>query len=171
MIRTSFSRIFSTRRLFLWFVYTIRPIHLRKANAFVKAHHRHNGGVQGAKFAISLLDEQGELIGVGIAGRPVGRILDDGLTLEITRVCVLPDHKNASSMIYGRLIKIGKGFGYKRIITYTLATESGASLRAVGAIPSAVVTGGGWNRKGRTRQEQPIYEEKKIRWVLWQAKT
>lgn len=152
-------------------MYRIRPIHLRKANAFVKAHHRHNGSVQGAKFAISLYDEQGELIGIGIAGRPVGRNLDDGLTLEITRVCVLEDHKNASSMIYGRLRQIGRKMGYERIITYTLATESGASLRAAGATKDAVVTGGGWNRKARTRQEQPIYEEKKVRWVLWQAKT
>jgi hypothetical protein len=69
-------------------------------------------------------------------------------------------------MIYARLRKIGKLMGYERIITCTLTTESGSSLRAVGATESAIVTGGGWNRKGRTRQEQPIYEGKKIRWDL-----
>jgi hypothetical protein len=54
--------------------------------------------------------------------------------------------------------------GYTRFITYTLPEESGASLRAVGATQEAVVTGGGWNRNGRQREERPIYKERKIRW-------
>ncbi len=147
-------------------MHSFRPISIRDANAFVKTHHRHNGPVQGGKFAVCLVDDNGDCVGVGIAGRPLSRLADDGTTLEITRVCVLPEQKNASSMIYSRLKKIGQLMGYKRFITYTLPTESGASLRAVGAEQSGTAKKGGWSRAGRLRRGQPIYGEKKIRWLL-----
>jgi hypothetical protein len=69
-------------------------------------------------------------------------------------------------MLYARLKQIGQLFGYKRLITYTLLSESGASLRAVGAQRSAVTKGGGWNRKSRPRRTREIYGERKIRWLL-----
>jgi hypothetical protein len=146
--------------------YSFKPITIKDANEFVGKHHRHNGPVQGGKFAVSLIDAEGRVVGVGIAGRPPGRLLDDGWTLEITRVCALEACKNVSSMLYSRLKKIGQLMGYRRFITYTLTSESGASLRAVGAVQSATVTGGGWDRKGRPRQEREIYGQKKIRWDL-----
>ena len=143
----------------------IIPISLKLANEFVEKHHRHNRRVQGHKWSLGLY-KNGELIGVGIVGRPVARLLDDGLTLEILRVCTTGE-KNANSMLYGRIAYIARLMGYKRIITYTLKKENGSSLRAVGAIPEAIVKRGSWDRPNRKRKEQKVYWEKKIRWRLW----
>ena len=66
---------------------------------------------------------------MAIAGRPVSRRLDDGLTLEITRVCTLGD-KNACSQLYGAICRIAREMGYKKVITYILASEPGTSLIA-----------------------------------------
>ena len=57
------------------------PISLKDANAFVAAHHRHHKSVTGHKFSIGC-EAEGRLVGVVIAGRPVSRYLDDGLTLD-----------------------------------------------------------------------------------------
>lgn len=66
-----------------------------------------------------------------MAGRPVARFFDDGLTLEVNRACT-DGTRNANSMLYGAVRRAAWGMGYRRIITYTQADESGASLRAAG---------------------------------------
>ncbi len=147
--------------------YKFIPISLKTANEFVAKHHRHNKPVVGHKFSIGLIAENGGgLIGVGIAGRPVARLLDDGKTLEVLRVCVMPGYPNAGSMIYGRLVKIARLFGFEKIITYTLAKESGATMRAIGAVQEAKVKGHKWNCPSRARNSQDVYSEEKIRWTL-----
>lgn len=140
----------------------IRPISLKLANEFVEKHHRHNKKVRGHKWSLGLYEED-KLIGVGIVGRPVARLLDDGLTLEILRVCTNGE-RNANSMLYGRIARIAKLMGYEKVITYTLQKESGSSLRAVGATPEWKFDGQSWSRKNRLRKEQRIYYEPKIRW-------
>lgn len=60
-------------------------MHLREANEFVDRHHRHNKPTVGCKFALGAAQD-GKLVGVAIAGRPVCRRLDDGKTLEVLRV-------------------------------------------------------------------------------------
>ena len=71
------------------------------------------------------------LVGVGIAGRPVARGLDDGKTVEITRVCTTGT-RNACSKLYGALCRAAAAIGYERAVTYTLAEEPGDSLRGAG---------------------------------------
>ena len=66
---------------------------------------------------------------MAICGRPVSRKLDNGLTIEINRVCTLGD-RNACSMLYGACCRIARAMGYKKIITYILESENGASLKA-----------------------------------------
>ena len=106
------------------------PTTLREANAFVKAHHRHHKPVTGHKFSIGCAAE-GRLVGVVIAGRPVSRYLDDGLTLEVNRLCTTGE-KNVCSMLYAAAARAAKAMGYRKIITYTLDDEPGTSLRAAG---------------------------------------
>ena len=110
----------------------LRPISLRDANEYVRQHHRHHKPVAGHKFSIGC-EADGELVGVIIAGRPVSRYLDDGFTLEVTRLCT-NGAKNACSFLYGAAARAAAAMGYKRIITYTLESENGASLRASGWI-------------------------------------
>ena len=128
----------------------IVPISLPEANDFVQRLHRHNKPVVGHKFSIGVKTD--ELCGVAIAGRPVAPKLDDGMTIEITRVCT-NGTKNAASMLYGACRKIARAMGYDRIFTYTLPEEGGASLRAAGFKLDKTDAGGSakmWhNRDGR----------------------
>ena len=144
--------------------YYFRPISLKLANEFVLANHRHNKPVAGHKFSIGLFDDD-KLIGVAICGRPVARMADDGLTLEVLRVCT-DGTRNANSMLYSRVKKIAQIMGYKKVLTYTLTEESGASLRAVGAQKSGIVKPREWSREKRKRETQKVYGKEKVRWIL-----
>lgn len=108
----------------------LRPITLRQAAEFISDHHRHNQPPRGWKFGVGI-DIGGSLVGVGTAGRPVARAFDDGYTLEVNRTCT-NGAPNANSMLYGALWRAAQALGYTRLITYTQADETGASLRAAG---------------------------------------
>jgi hypothetical protein len=108
----------------------IRPVTFRQACAFVSQLHRHNKPPRGHKFSVALWDGE-KMVGVAMAGRPVARHFDDGLTLEINRTCT-DGTRNANSMLYGACGRAAKAMGYRRCVTYTQADESGASVRAAG---------------------------------------
>ena len=109
---------------------TLIAVPLSEANAFVAQHHRHHKPVTGHKFSIGCMKD-GRLAGVAIVGRPVSRYLDDGLTLEVNRLCT-DGTPNACSFLYGAAWRAARALGYRKIVTYILDTESGASLRAAG---------------------------------------
>jgi hypothetical protein len=143
------------------------PIGTTEANAFVLSYHRHNKPVVGAKFSIGASDGT-RLVGVAIVGRPVARKLDDGATAEVTRVCVLDDApKGTPSFLYSRCWRAWSAMGGARMVTYTLQSESGASLRGagwrvVGQSP-AWKEGKGWaTRPGR--EWQAVIGQQKLRW-------
>lgn len=108
----------------------VRPVTFRQACAFVESLHRHNKPPRGHKFSIGLFSGE-QMVGVAMAGRPVARAFDDGLTLEVNRTCT-DGTKNANSMLYGAVRRAARAMGYTKVITYTQADESGASLRAAG---------------------------------------
>lgn len=144
------------------------PLTLREANDFVEQFHRHSKRTQrdGGKFAIGASTGDA-MIGVAIVGRPVARLLDDGFTAEVTRACVLPDApKNACSFLYGRCWRIWQQMGGRRMVTYTLQTESGSSLKGAGWKIVGEVKPGGWDRANRERDWQPIYGQAKFRWEV-----
>ena len=109
---------------------TLVPISLKAANAFVAEHHRHHKPVTGHKFSLGC-EQDGRLVGVAIVGRPVSRYLDNGLTLEVNRLCTTGE-RNVCSFLYGAAARAARALGYRKIITYTLDTEPGTSLRAAG---------------------------------------
>lgn len=109
----------------------LTPVRFRDARAYCAMWHRHHPPPVGMVFAIGVADEDGVLRGVAIVGRPVARHLDDGRTLEVTRTAT-DGARNGNSMLYGAAWRAAKALGYSRLITYTQATESGASLRAAG---------------------------------------
>jgi hypothetical protein len=152
-------------------VLTIVPMTIREANAYVGQFHRHNRPVRGAKFALGVSDGSG-LVGVALVGRPVARNLQDGYTAEVLRTCCQePAPKGANSCLYGAAWRAWRAMGGKRLITYTLATESGASLRGAGMkVVAEVRPGTGWSREGREREWQPIYGQQKLRWEVSDAK-
>lgn len=130
---------------------TVTPIHLKEANDFVGRLHRHHKPVVGHKFSLSLRKDD-ELCGVLIAGRPVARRLDDGFTLEVTRCCT-DGTPNACSKLYGAARRIAKEMGYRKIITYILASEPGTTLKAAGWIFAGEAGGGNWNCQSRPRKD------------------
>ncbi len=104
------------------------PINLKEANAFVEQYHRHHRPVVGHKFSVGASIDD-EIVGVAIVGRPVSRHLDDGWTLEVTRLCT-NGTKNVCSFLYSACWRAAKNLGYKRLVTYILDTEDGTSLKA-----------------------------------------
>ena len=146
--------------------FEVVPVSLRQANEFVGRFHRHNKPTRGGKFAIAAR-HGGVLVGVAIVGRPVARMLDDGLTVEVARVCVLDDApKNTCSFLYGRCWRIWQQMGGKRMITYTLQTEPGSSLRGAGWKVVGEVKPRSWDCPGRPREWQDIYGQSKFRWEV-----
>jgi hypothetical protein len=130
-------------------VIEVTPISLAEANAFVAQHHRHHQPVIGHKFSIAVAD--GETVrGVAIVGRPVARGLDDGWTLEVNRCCT-DGAKNACSMLYAAAWRAARAMGYRKLVTYTLPSEGGASLRAAGWALIGLRGGGNWNTPARPR--------------------
>ena len=140
----------------------IIPISLKTANNYVTDHHRHHKKCAGCKFCIGLQNDGDELIGVAICGRPVSRYLDDGWTLEINRLCTDGTY-NACSKLYGACIRIARNMGYKKIITYTLASEPGASLRASNFEYDGVAGAKMWT--GDRKRDNGVPQEMKQRWV------
>lgn len=120
---------------------SIRHIDLDVARQFVREHHRHNQPPFGHKFSIACYDGN-RLCGVAMVGRPLARMIDDGMTLEIIRNCTDGTY-NACSMLYGACVRAAKALGYRKIITYTLESEPGTSLRASGFSIAAEKCGGG----------------------------
>jgi hypothetical protein len=142
----------------------LRPIGLREANEFVARVQRHHGPVRGHKFALALEDSEGLVRGVAIAGRPVARLLDTGWRLEVLRVAT-DGTPNACSFLYAAVARAGVAIGYRRqdILTYTLTTEPGTSLRAAGWVPVATTDGASWNRPTRHRNDRHPTTDK-VRW-------
>ena len=125
------------------------PLELKQANDFVASLHRHHQPVHRDKFRVGA-EVDGKLVGVAQVGRPVSRMLDDGHTLEVVRLCT-DGTKDVCSFLYSRCARIAKELGYSKIITYILESESGASLKATGWTEVAVTSGGSWDRPSRNR--------------------
>jgi hypothetical protein len=134
------------------------PLTLAEANAFVARHHRHHGVVRGHKFSLGV-GHDGDIVGVAIVGRPVSRVLDNGWTLEVTRVCT-DGTKNAASVLYGACRRATFALGYRRLVTYILKRESGVSLRAAGWRVIGESRGGSWSRHSRPRVDTHPTEAK-----------
>lgn len=129
------------------------PITLKEANAFVLQNHRHHKPVAGHKFSIAACDGE-KIVGVAIIGRPVSRHLDNGLTLEVNRLCT-DGTKNACSFLYAAAWRAARNMGYKKLVTYILKSESGASLKAAGW--KCIGECGGLRWTGKRRPEIDLY--------------
>lgn len=129
------------------------PIDLAEANAFVALHHRHHVPALGHKFSVAVSDEAGQVRGVAIVSRPIARGNDNGWTVEVTRLCT-DGAPNACSMLYAAAWRAAKALGYRRLVTYTLPEEGGASLRAAGLRCLGERGGGSWSVPSRPRVDK-----------------
>lgn len=143
---------------------TIVPMELVDANAYVALHHRHHLPVVGHRFSVGVTDEHGTLRGVAIVGRPVARAADGGWTLEVTRLAT-DGCPNACSALYGAAWRAARALGYRKVITYTLASEPGTSLRAAGWRVVGEVKGRSWDCPSRPRVDRHPTTDK-FRWEM-----
>ena len=147
------------------------PITQAEAKKFIWKHHRHNSPSLIAIFCVGI-ESDAALVGVAMAGIPKARMLMDGFTLEVTRVATMEGVKNANSMLYGACARAAAALGYRRLVTYTLPTESGISLRASGWTQDPVLAGGNvdnWTKR-HSRHARDLFgnthipDGPKIRW-------
>ena len=142
------------------------PVTFDEAAYFIRCHHRHQPAPTGHKFSIGVAQD-GEIVGVAMVGRLVARWFDDGWTLEVNRTCSKGTPQNANSMLYAAAWRAAKVLGYQRLITYTLASESGTSLRAAGwRVVAERKPRKGWNMPGRPRVDTT---EHHVQRSLWEA--
>lgn len=140
----------------------LTPITLRETNAFVEQHHRHHGPARGCICCVAV--STGVVRGVAIVSRPVARMLDDGYTAEVVRCCT-DGMRNACSMLYAAAWRAVRALGYRKLVTYTLATEPGASLRAAGMRVVGEVRGRSWSCPSRPRVDTAPLQDK-LRWEI-----
>lgn len=142
---------------------SLAPVDFGQAKAFIAKHHRHHLPPSGWKWGVAALDS-GVVVGVITVGRPVARKQDDGWTLEVTRCCT-DGTKNACSFLYAAAWRAGQAQGYRRMITYTLEEEQGASLRAANWQELRLTESRTWNSPSRPRVDKSPPSVKR----LWQA--
>lgn len=148
---------------------SLRPIGVEEAKRFVAKWHRHNPAPIRALFAAAVVDQEGSVRGVALATHPTSRGAMDGYTCEINRVAT-DGARNACSMLYGAVARAAKALGYRVIITYTLASEGGASLRAAGFVRDEELRDRSWTSKSRLRIEVDLLGTRRtagprVRWV------
>lgn len=142
---------------------TLVPVTLREARAYVDQVHRHHRAPQGGLFAIGAADGE-RIVGVVIVGRPVARMLDDDYTCEVTRLAS-DGTPNVPSMLYRAAWRAARAMDYRRLVTYTLTTEPGTSLRAAGMRLIGEAGGGTWNRPNTGRARVDTHPtQTKLRW-------
>jgi hypothetical protein len=150
------------------------PIGLREANDFVESFHRHSKRTSrdGGKWAIGVSNGN-QLWGVAIVGRPLSRVIgEDTTTAEVLRVCTSAGApKGCNFFLYGCCWRAWRAMGGRKLITYTLQSESGASLRGAGWRTVAELDPRRWdNRKDHLRRQwQPVYGQAKLRWEIQES--
>lgn len=139
----------------------VRQTTLKAANSYVEQYHRHHGRVVGHKWSLAAYKD-GHLCGVAIVGRPTGRRLDDGKTLEVTRLCT-DGTRNACSCLYAAAARRARAEGYAKIITFILQSEPGTSLRAAGWEMEAA-------KAGRPKWNAERYADRPVQLTLFPKK-
>lgn len=145
------------------------PCTLAEARRHIAVNHSHNKPPTGWLFGTSVRVGD-ELAGVGIASRPTAIGWVGKPYAEVTRVCTT-GHRNACSMLYGALARAAIALGYKRVYTYTLASECASCVKAAGFVKDCDIPARDYIRTGGGRYVENLFgeptrpEEAKVRWL------
>jgi len=141
------------------------------AQRYVAANHRHHGPVPGgyAFWALACVKPCGTACGVAIVGRPTNRNSDSTGRVEVLRVAT-DGTPNACSALYGAAARTAKAAGCFEIVTYTLDSEPGSSLRGAGWVSDKSGIKSWWTHEsgaeaGRKVKPRDHYAQSKQRWI------
>ena len=150
---------------------TLKPCGRDLAVAFILKHHRHRQPSQGYKFALAALDAAELVRGVVMVGRPAARALDDGWTAQVLRCCT-DGCFDACSFLMAASWRVCLAMGYRKLITYTLPAEGGASLKALRqqgwrlVNENAGAAGRSWAQRSKSRPRTNDDAAPKHRWKV-----
>ena len=147
---------------------SLQPLSFAEACVFVRDHHRHHLPPQGHRFSIGVQDGE-KLVGCAIVGHPVARMLDDGWTAEVTRLCT-DGTPHVASMLYAACWRAARAMGFRRLITYVLEKETGTSVRAAGWREIGKAGGGSWVRPNQPARYTSKHESQGPK-TLWEMST
>jgi hypothetical protein len=141
----------------------LSPCTIKQALPFIAKVHRRLPKIQGAMWAVSVIDDSDQVLGVAIVGHPARELSRRGV-LYVSRVAVIDGAKNACSMLYGACSRAARAMGATDLVTYTHTDEPGTSLRAAGWVHAGLTSGGEYSRPSRCRA--PVVDRKpKNRWL------
>jgi hypothetical protein len=142
----------------------IAPLTLSQANEMISRWHRHHKPVQGHRFSIAALKDDGTPVGAAVVGRPVAMKTEQYSVAEVTRL-VTDGTKNACSLLYGAAARICREMGFVKIQTFILDSEQGISLKAAGWEFDGITDSAPqkWHSREGRRFDQP--SGPKQRWV------
>jgi hypothetical protein len=147
----------------------LRPVQRIEARQFVLDHHRHHGWVSGFLWLHGLAGEGGALVGIAVVGRPVARALQDGLTMEVTRLCT-DGEPNGCSMLYGAARRAATHPSRSQGCTSGLVDIPWRPLRAAGWRLLWRVPGRSWDTPSRPRADKhPTEDKAAYGWGDWPA--
>ena len=109
---------------------TLHPISLCESIAFLARLNQRGKSVTGQMFSIACVDEHGAVHGVAIVGRPASRCLNDGMSLEVRRLCT-DGTDNVDSMLYTAVWRVTQAMGYKRLFPCTYGTETSQGITTI----------------------------------------
>lgn len=108
------------------------PITLKRAQEVVREWHSHHDPMIGHMWSTGVIDDRDELLGVVVVGRPVAPGLQDGFTLEVTRLCCKGGNNHAASRLLGAATTAAESRGIRFLVSYTRIDEEGISYKAAG---------------------------------------
>lgn len=143
----------------------LQPVTFAEACEFIRRHHRHHPPPHQWRFGCAVNDGE-KVVGVVVVGNPVARAYCDGWTAEVTRLCT-DGTRNAPSKLLRAAEKAAMALGYRRLISYTRADESGSSYRAAGWRVIAMRPARSWDMPGRPR----VDKSEPFQRLLWEVVT
>lgn len=140
------------------------PCGVSEARLGVRRWHRHLAPPVGAMAAFAVEGPGRWPVGYCLIGRPVARALQERGWVELTRSAT-DGTPNATSALLGAASRWAREKGAP-IVTYTLACESGASLRGAGWVCVGSVRAAQWTCASRPRPlRSGVVAGEKLRWM------
>ena len=143
----------------------LEEVHTKEVDRYIAEHHYLQSVPAGAKLRLWIKDDEGNIIGAMMWGRPTARTYDFTRILELTRLYMIDETEQNAEQSFGMARKhIRKHLPeIKGLISYSSTGENhkGTIYEADGWFAVGTTEAKKWNKEGRAN----VDISKKIRWV------